>query len=796
MADALQGIVRTHPERPPAQRGWLQVPIVRKTGRTASGNVIGQWAMRQIGRLFYFEIKPDHLYRIDDARSVIDVFLTKEKEDIRFRMRVQAPREKVEQIAEALYDEDLSPAQVLFKRTREALTNLIEDSSFGGAETLVERIKREQGNWQRSIRTLLSGTIGLDVEIIFELPAVPFDTDISHQISMAGLKAKDAPHGELELTVSVVLERADRVPEEVLPRNEEELDRLFRTVVKRTFRDSVWLYDYWYRRGRVEQLLHDELDLAVRRHAHKVKSLRINPVTAPVKEEEQISLDVAWSGRLKRNIDFHVETRLSMTENGAGTYDAQGKVIRRDWLHEQVKDALFSAMHGKDFIDLDPDSEIDVRNAVHHHLNRMAERIGHRVDTFLASAVIPEKYWTERVTVSIPKDEYETKNALVKAEFEIDLVVQVASLADLASFIERSPPHHGDNENLGSNREIEREFTDIAKQAARRTMKAIEPQDYFSNFEQWAFPSVDNVLEEQTGQPPYVRDILVGEIQSALNSRFRLSCCEVTIRRVDERVGRVQKRLYSIPELSVDVEAAPAEHFGMDFMKADVNARFSIGPIDAEAISLVLQRGEENLTEERFQTSLEDWSEEYLSSLGVEQIKDMRIHRDPEGRAAFEQFIDARSKQHYGVGVQLISLKFGATDLDIAHQADKSLIVAKRVSDYREAAALLENHGGANAGKQGQITALAERRKHLEKIIAENLRDSEEHRNNLSDDQEELEQVIEEYDRLVEERRTKLLQRSESLPEDARLQDQRSEATDDGADDGPAEESDGRPDSL
>src|SRR5262249_41154184 len=152
--------------------------------------------------------------------------------------------------------------------------------------------------------------------------------------------------------------------------------------------DRIQLFAYWFQPETCAGELGLALTTVLMRYAYGLKALTIDPVDPPVTAEEQIVDDVEWIGRLARPIPFHIESRVRMTQNGAGVYHARKQPNRRDWIKMEAHAALKSAMHGRDFIDLTAEAEREVHNTVHQRLNERARTIGHEVDTFVASAAI------------------------------------------------------------------------------------------------------------------------------------------------------------------------------------------------------------------------------------------------------------------------------------------------------------------------------------------------------------------------------------------------------------------------
>src|SRR5205085_3405394 len=175
-----------------------------------------------------YEITSDEPHWIDNAKAAIAVFLTNERSELVFRMRVTAPSPKAAAIAAALYHPDLTPAQVLFKTVETHLGRLLDDASRQGPESVIERIAANRLAWESEIARLINAKLHLEANIIFELQRPIIDTDVVIRAEQILVVPKDAPHASLPITVSVVFERTQSRGTDQLPRCEEERQRLVR----------------------------------------------------------------------------------------------------------------------------------------------------------------------------------------------------------------------------------------------------------------------------------------------------------------------------------------------------------------------------------------------------------------------------------------------------------------------------------------------------------------------------------------------------------------------------------------
>ena len=197
-----------------------------------------------------------------------------------------------------------------------------------------------------------------------------------------------------------------------------------------------------------------------------------------------------------------------------------------------------------------------MHNTVHQRLNERALTIGHDVDTFVASAAIPEQIWLKPVSVAVERREYKTKNDLVPAEFEIDLVVELTTLARLERLIQTHMRERPNDTRDGANDAIRAAIVESASRAAARAMSQIEPADYFSKYERWEIPG-DEV--EEAGQQNYVRSRLIQAIRSELKADFNIGHCKVNPRRVDSRVTAIIKFVQRIGDVEIEVEVEPRD---------------------------------------------------------------------------------------------------------------------------------------------------------------------------------------------------------------------------------------------
>ena len=298
MSNELEPIIRRIENRAQVRPGRVAVAINQKTGKAVPEAGLLDFLLKD---LVLYEITVDEPVWVDNARAAIAVFLTNERSDLKFRIRVKVRRDAATAVAEALHDRELTPSQVLFKTVRDYLGGLLEHSAKHGPESVIERIALNGASWQAEIERVIASRLHLDAEIIFEMPRPIIDTDVIVRADDISVSPKDALHASFPITVSVILERAQSRVNDPLPRSEEDRQSLVRGVVTKTFRDGLSLYAYWFQPDEVKNELVKALVAVLARYAYALKSLSIDPIEAPVAAEQQIVDDAAgragWAAR-------------------------------------------------------------------------------------------------------------------------------------------------------------------------------------------------------------------------------------------------------------------------------------------------------------------------------------------------------------------------------------------------------------------------------------------------------------------------------------------------------------------
>jgi hypothetical protein len=737
MSDQLEPIFRRIERRAQARPGTTVAAINQKTGQPLSEASLLEYTITRVwNEVVLYEITSGKWCSIDNVSIPTAVFLTNERADLAFRMRVKAAKENAILIAQALRDRELSPVQVLFRTINEYLDTLLEESAKQGHDSALERIALNRPTWQAEIARVVSSKLHLDAEIIFEIPPPRFDTDVSIRAEAIAVTTIDARHASFPVTVSVVLSRVLARSSEPLPQSQAERQALVRDIVVKAFSDRVSLYAYWYQAEELRQELCSALAEQLGRYAYALKSLVIDPIIQPVPAEELIVADVNWTGRLGRPIPFRVEAKVRMTTNGAGIYHAR-KLNRRDWIKEEIPPALELAMHGRDFIDLDADAEREVHAAVHRRLKERAHSIGHEVETFVASAAIPEKLWLRPATVHVERREYKTKNPLVPAEFEIDLMVELMTLTPLEQLIQDQRPIRSNNPGDGANEAIRAAITDAAVRAAARVMAQIEPAKYFSKYERWEMPIDDS----DDGEQNYVRSQLISAVTDELKSEFSVKRCQVSPRRVDSRVATIIRHIQKIGDVELIAKVEPNDSEGPHHA-LEVTMNYCIGGVDPDQIANLIQRGDDPLPRERLVKDLKAWTVEILAGRPHEELISLGA-RDSTSQVVqtqVEQFIDGRMRFHYGVSVGIKSIGIDHSEVDQIKRSYNGLKVKEQAAwvDVMQRA-IAETREPSD--EENDRRYLRSRIQVLQTMITENPREDDEDFRRLEQHQDELDNI-------------------------------------------------------
>ena len=744
VAQELSNIV-CHVEDPnQLSRDQILVKIDKATGRAVDDKGLSGLASKVFKKRMNMAITPDLTQRIDGVASEFNVFLTKEDANVKMRMQLTARGRDAIRIAESFYSELEAPAQILQKTIRSALADLLEDDSQTGPESVAERFVRKKSDWQHYLQRVIDRELGLEASIIFEIPSVFINTDLSERIDSQRVTPADAPHTTFSLTTSLTLEREDSSASEPMPRRAEERDMLLRKIIDKVVRDNISTYDFWYRPQLVKDVLKAALNKTLAVYSYSVKQIHLEPESPSVPDVQTLTVDLPWKGRLGREVSFHVEARLRMNENGGGLYHSKKQPDRQKWLTAEMKNALSEAMFGKDALNLAVDDENKVRGDIHGYLNDQAAKIGHSVETFIADANIPEKVWLHPRIIDIPTATYHTKDDMVPAEFAMSLVVRMGSLSIIEQIVDDTSVLKSSANDL-----IQKEICRVTSEVATRVMSNVEPHEYYSEFEQWDITGMEQ--HAAGGSMNFIRDRLTEEISHELKSRFNLVQCDVTLRRVDSKSQEASKMIMGVGDLVVeDLLIRPTDVFGDD-KAVKFQLIFEARAIDATRMADVLRFIESQktrLTTESLTEEIRGLCWEVLSTLTQQELLNFggikRIRNGVEtsqARTDLGYLIEKSMRDLRGITIVLKSVKRERSEQEELRDEVGSLetierkaITAQHIQDIKEAAEM----------RQEDFQYLKNRQRVLRQLINDNPRNSPEDTQELQSHTKELKEVDEE----------------------------------------------------
>jgi hypothetical protein len=433
------------------------------------------------------------------------------------------------------------------------------------------------------------------------------------------------------------------------------------------------LYQLWFDKPKVEAALVDLLTRALQGTGHRAMSVLLEPVVPPVAREEQIIVSVPWQGRSRRIVPFSIDAILTITEDGAGIFDQKKPLPRRAWLEKEAASALTLAMHGRDFEDLNEKEQDQVGRDVRLLLEAAAKATGQNIrDPLVAKVLLPENVWLSRVRVDIPAERYNTKNVLVDAEFEIMVEIQFETLRPLIDALRMSQPNLGANADF--NALIKDRICDIARVAARNTVKQIDDTDYYANFEPWNFYDDDPIV---AGTKKPIKDVIREAIITATRGRLGPKYLKVELRRIDSQVGEIIKMITALGSMEVPMEITPADVADhADILRVKVTVRF--GSFLADKVAWALGRGTAALKRETIETSIRKASTQFLSQLVGAAIQGLRLNRAGGGETsylfvAFESYLNTQMVASYGFSVSVEHVEVGEPDRLKADRATGAL---------------------------------------------------------------------------------------------------------------------------
>jgi hypothetical protein len=740
MSDQLEPIIHKIERRSLAKLGTSVVAINTKTGKAILEAALVNMAIAQLfSEVVLYEVTPDVWVRINNANAPIAIFPTNERSDVTYRLRLKAVKENATRTAEALHHIERKPAEVVLSMIHDFLQARLEESSKQGRESAMERLTIHRLTWQAEVARVINSKLGLEAELVFELPPTTIDTDLPIRVEGAAVVPSDARHATFSVTLSVVLARAQARSNEPFLHSPAEQQQFIREVVVRAFRDNISLYTYWYQPNELQKRLTNALVEELGRYAYVLKSpIAIDPIQPPIPAQDVIKANVEWTGRLARPIPFHIEAKVNMLPSGAGLYHAR-KIDRASTIKEKMLPALTLAMHGHDFVDLTEEFETQVRRRVHQILNEHAHTIGHEVEveTFVTRSAVPEKIWLKSTPIHIERREYKTKNELVPAEFEIDLLVELPTLARFEQLIQDYRQTRPNDTSDGANEAIRSAIAESAIRAASRVMSQIEPIKYFSEYERWEAAGDESVGPE----PNYVRDQLVRAIAAELKSEFGVERCRVNPRPVDRRVALILKAIQQIGDIDLKVVVEPRDSRG-PHEALEVRINYRIATLDLDSVAQVIQRGDNPLPRASIEKDLKDWSFEALNARPREELYGL-VAIDPASRMTkmqIEQHVGGSMKFHYGVIVDIKTISLGRSEVDDAERIYNALPtreIAGQLASYQRALA----EAAAPSDEEADRKFLRARLEVLQNLIRDNPREDIDDQRRLERHQEELDEI-------------------------------------------------------
>uniref|UniRef100_Q07JG0 Uncharacterized protein n=1 Tax=Rhodopseudomonas palustris (strain BisA53) TaxID=316055 RepID=Q07JG0_RHOP5 len=667
MTTGLEAILEPAKDSRPRPR-CVHVTVDPNDGRAVkSGRLIDRVA-NSFRTTVTYSLMLDEWVDIYDVDQVMKIFVTKEQAKIRLRLRVIARASRAEQIVGALCEPIRSPTEILFAVVGDAIRSLSDETQREGPDNLTQRIARDRSNWQRRIQQSIYDRIGFEAELIFELEAqVNEFPEIT--VRHFDVRAKDAPHRTVSVSMHVMLEPTEERAHDPLPRSDREREERIRSVAVNTFRDEVLLYDCWFDRRKVESILGRAVDRAFKTTAHRARSVQLEPLTPPISREEKVACTIAWKGNAGRQIDFYVEAVLGIEPTGAGLFDSLHLKPRAEWLKDQARRALEIAMHGRDFFDLALADQAEVAARVETILRAAAAESGQSVDPVVAKVVLPENRWLDKQFLELAGEKFKTKNELGSAEFDILLEIQFRTIRPLVDFVR----HHDDVARQANdfNKAIEDTILGMVRKTTVSVMSQIEHTDYFAKWEKWDDPA-DATARTLPGEPNYVHNRLAFAIVSELRSRFAPALCIVRLRRVDKDVGEIIRAIMALGPMTVKLEIMPMG-LTSNAQVMPVTTRFRPGFLDPSRVPEVIARGKAHLVREHILETLKSSERQFLDGLPANEIKSVRKGlaapvdaNDPRAmQTRLERHVSQQMIETYGFSIHVEDVDVGLTREEI-----------------------------------------------------------------------------------------------------------------------------------
>ncbi|MBI5131257.1 MAG: hypothetical protein HZA66_17605 [Rhodopseudomonas palustris] len=662
MTEGLESILELAKEARP-RPNCVHVTVDVNDGRALKTERLIDRVANSLRKSVTYSLKLDTWADIYDVDQVMKIFVTKEDAKVRLRLRVIARASKAEQIVSTLCEPVRGPTEVLLAVIGDAIRALSDETQRQGPDNLTQRIARDRDNWQRRIQQSILDRIGFESELIFELdPQANNFPEIS--VRHFDVRAKDAPHRFVSVSMHVVLEPTEERAHDPLPRSQREREERIRYIAAEAFRDEITLHDCWFDRRKVESILARAMDRAFKSTAHRSRLVQLEPISPPVLREEKVACTIAWKGHAGRQIDFYVEAVLGLEPGGTGLFDSLHLKTRPEWLKDQAWRALEIAMHGKDFWDLALADQAEVGARVKSILRAAATETGQSVDLIVANVVLPENRWLDKQFLELSGGTFKTKNNLGLAEFDVALEIKFHTIRPLVDFVR----HHGDlGQGANFNAAIEKAILDLVRKTAASVMSQVEHTEYFAKWEKWD-DLVDATSLAQPGEPNYVHNRLVSAITNELRSRFTPALCLVRLRRVDKKVGEIISAIMALGPMTVDLNIRP-ENLSSDAQIIPTTVRFRPGVLDPSSVPDVIARGLDHFKFEAILDTLRSASRQFLDGLPAAAIRSMRkglaAPIDPNDQRAMqtrlEQHVSRLMIDTYGFSIHVEDVEVGAT---------------------------------------------------------------------------------------------------------------------------------------
>lgn len=641
-------------ERP----GYAIVRIDAKTREIVSGKSLFRRVLG--GPIETYELKLDTPIEIYDAVETMRIFGTQENASIGFRLSVIARSAQAQDIVRVLASVTESPHERLMGIVRGAVKRAADRINAQSPDGLMANILAARETWQEEMQRAIADKTGLEVRFIFNPPPGAKTTSRSFTVRQHEMATRDAPHRIHPLVFTVTLEpNGQPVLDPLAPSDQIRIDRA-RQILGRQLPAEICLYDLWFDTGRVENALAAALSNGLRSTGYTVAGLVLEPIAPPIAREEQIRCPVMWSGRAGRRIEFNVEAVLRLKREETGRFDVLHLPRRQTWLQDAAESALRIAMHGRDFEDLNLQEQKAVEEHVVRLLRDAARSTGQDIEPVIAKVLLPEGPWLLGEILELPPCRYPTRNPLIDAEFAVTVELKLRTLRAVIDRLRmRTGAAHGSGDGAPNDFSplIREEVTRIVAEAARVAMSAVEAEDYFGNFEPWAFPG-DATPLALTDR--HVKRRLLDAIDTALRQRLDIEFVAVKLRRTDSTVGAIYQEILALNPIVVEVPdiLTAASHAGSDDMGVRLRVRAELPSAECSP-AMIRQRGSEPFDGAKIAEDIAAVARQYLLHLPAIEILELgkgaipRADGTPSRFGGLRDHLRDRIEAIYGFPVRL-----------------------------------------------------------------------------------------------------------------------------------------------